>query len=167
MALLIAGSVAFGVLAGIASGLLGVGGGTLMVPFLVLAAGVSQHVANATSLLVILPTAAVGTYTLHRRGAADLGTSLRLGLLGVAGAVGGSLAALAIPAGTLRIIFAAFLGISGVRMVRDAARRPRRETPAREGQTSTTEEETHVEHEDEWHDRTGVRSAGDRRVWQQ
>ena len=53
--------VAFGVVVGVASGLLGVGGGTLIVPFLTLAAGFSQHSAEATSLLVILPTAIVGS----------------------------------------------------------------------------------------------------------
>ena len=62
---------AFGVLAGVASGLLGVGGGTLMVPFLTLAAGYSQHVAEATSLLVILPTAIVGSLALRHRGIGD------------------------------------------------------------------------------------------------
>ena len=41
--------VAFGVVVGVASGLLGVGGGTLIVPFLTLAAGFSQHAAEATS----------------------------------------------------------------------------------------------------------------------
>ena len=46
--------IAFGVVTGIASGLLGVGGGTLMVPFLTLAAGLSQHAAEAKVPNVIL-----------------------------------------------------------------------------------------------------------------
>ena len=65
--------VAFGVVVGFASGLLGVGGGTLIVPFLTLAVGFSQHSAEATSLLVILPTAIVGSLVLRRRGVGDLG----------------------------------------------------------------------------------------------
>ena len=48
-----------GVAAGITSGLLGVGGGIVIVPFLVAFAGLSQHEANATSLAAIVPIAAV------------------------------------------------------------------------------------------------------------
>jgi uncharacterized membrane protein YfcA len=116
---LYAACVGFGVVAGVASGLLGVGGGTLMVPFLTLAAGLSQHAAEATSLLVILPTACVGTFTLRRRGVGDAGTALRFGVVGSVGAVGGALLALALPAGALRVVFAVFVALVGVKLVRD------------------------------------------------
>jgi uncharacterized membrane protein YfcA len=114
--------VAFGVVAGVASGLLGVGGGTLIVPFLTLAAGFSQHAAEATSLLVVLPTAIVGSLALRRRGVGDLELALRFGLVGAAGAVLGALLALALPADTLRVVFAVFVGIVGLRFVRDGIR---------------------------------------------
>jgi uncharacterized membrane protein YfcA len=111
---------AFGVGTGAASGLLGVGGGTLMVPFLTLAVGLSQHAAEATSLVVILPTAIAGSVTLRRRGIGDLGLALRFGVLGALGAAGGALLALGLPATTLRVVFAVFLAIVGLRLVRDA-----------------------------------------------
>ncbi|HZQ81712.1 MAG TPA: TSUP family transporter [Gaiellaceae bacterium] len=114
--------VAFGVVAGVASGLLGVGGGTLMVPFLTLAAGLSQHAAQATSLLVILPTALAGTLTLRRRGVGDAGLALRFGVVGAVGAVGGALLALALPASTLRIVFAVFVCIVGLKLIYDGSR---------------------------------------------
>jgi uncharacterized membrane protein YfcA len=114
--------VAFGVLAGVASGLLGVGGGTLMVPFLTLVAGLSQHAAQATSLLVILPTAIAGTVALRRHGVGNVGKSLRFGVIGAIGAVLGALLALALPASTLRIVFAAFLGVVGLKLIRDGLR---------------------------------------------
>jgi uncharacterized membrane protein YfcA len=114
--------VLFGVLAGIASGLLGVGGGTLMVPFLTLAAGLSQHAAQATSLLVILPTAIAGTIALRRRGVGNVGKSLRFGVVGAVGAILGALLALALPASTLRVVFAVFLGVVGLKMIRDGLR---------------------------------------------
>jgi uncharacterized membrane protein YfcA len=110
----------FGVLAGGAAGLLGVGGGTLMVPFLTLAVGMSQHEAEATSLLVVLPTAIVASFVLRRRGVGDLGLALRCGLLGTGGGVLGALLALALPSHVLRIIFAIFLGLVAVRLVRDS-----------------------------------------------
>jgi uncharacterized membrane protein YfcA len=115
--------VAFGLLAGVASGLLGVGGGTLMVPFLTLAAGFSQHVAEATSLLVILPTAIAGSLALRRRGVGDLGLALRFGVAGSLGGVLGALLALALPASTLRLVFAGFLALVGFRLVHDGLRR--------------------------------------------
>jgi uncharacterized membrane protein YfcA len=110
--------VLFGVLTGITSGLLGVGGGTLMVPFLTLAVGLSQHAAEATSLLVILPTAIVGSLVLRRRGVGDLGLSLRFGLVGALGGVVGALIALALPATALQLVFAGFLAVVGARLVR-------------------------------------------------
>jgi uncharacterized membrane protein YfcA len=111
--------VAFGVVVGIASGLLGVGGGTLIVPFLTLAVGFSQHSAEATSLLVILPTAIVGSLALRRRGVGDLALALRFGALG---SVLGALLALALPADTLRLVFAVFVGVVGLRLARDGIR---------------------------------------------
>ena len=110
----------FGVVTGGMAGLLGVGGGTLMVPFLTLAVGMSQHGAEATSLLVVLPTAIVASFFLHRRGVGDLAVGLRIGLLGTAGGVLGALLALALPGHVLKIVFACFLGLVAVRLIRDA-----------------------------------------------
>ena len=115
--------VAFGLLVGVASGLLGVGGGTLVVPFLTLVVGLSQHSAEATSLLVILPTAVAGSLVLRRRGVGDLGLALRVGVLGAIGSVLGALLALTLPGSTLRLVFAVFVGLVGLRLARDGLRR--------------------------------------------
>jgi uncharacterized protein len=110
----------FGVLVGAAAGLLGVGGGVLMVPFLTLAAGMSQHEAEATSLLVVLPTAVVASMVLRRKSIGDLGVALRIGVIGTIGGVAGSLLALALPSHDLRLVFAVFLALVAVRLVRDS-----------------------------------------------
>lgn len=112
----------FGVFTGVAAGLLGVGGGIMMVPFLVFVAGLSQHQAEATSLLVVLPTAIVASLVLRRRGVGDLGAAIRFGVVGSAGGAAGALLALALPGSTLRLVFAAFLGLVGIRLVRDATK---------------------------------------------
>ena len=114
--------VAFGALTGVVAGILGVGGGLLMVPFLTLAVGMSQHAAEGTSLLVILPTAVAASIALRRRGVGDLRVGLELGLLGALGAAGGALLALALPAQTLRLVFAGFVALIGLRLLRDAWR---------------------------------------------
>ena len=54
-------AIAIGLCAGIVGGLLGVGGGVLFVPGLVIVLGLGQHQAEATSLLAIVPVAIVGT----------------------------------------------------------------------------------------------------------
>lgn len=114
--------VAFGVVVGVASGLLGVGGGTLVVPFLTLAVGLTQHEAEATSLLVILPTAIAGSLALRGHGVGNLGLALRFGVVGAIGSVLGALLALALPGSTLRIVFAVFVGLVGLRLARDGLR---------------------------------------------
>ncbi len=117
---LIVALVAFGVVTGGAAGLLGVGGGTLMVPFLTLAVGMSQHAAEATSLLVVLPTAIVASFFLQRKSVGDLKLALRIGVLGAAGGVVGALLALALPGHVLKVVFALFLALVAVRLLRDS-----------------------------------------------
>jgi uncharacterized protein len=118
--LLLVALAAVGGVAGMLAGLLGVGGGVLLVPFLVLAVGLSQHEAEATSLLVILPTALAASVTLRRRDVGDLPAALGLGLVGAAGAIAGALLALSLPADALRLIFAVLLALVGLRLIRDA-----------------------------------------------
>lgn len=115
--------VAVGVTSGVLAGLLGVGGGVLLVPFLVLAVGMSQHEAEATSLLVVLPTAIVASLTLWRKGVGDLPAALGMGVVGALGAAVGALVALSLPGGALRIVFAVFLGLVGIRLFRDGLTR--------------------------------------------
>jgi uncharacterized membrane protein YfcA len=117
---LFAALIAVGAAAGVLAGLLGVGGGILLVPFLVLAVGMTQHEAEATSLLVILPTALAASIALRRRGVGDLPVALLIGLVGAVGAVVGALLALSLPADVLRTVFAVLLAVAGLRLVRDA-----------------------------------------------
>ena len=49
-----------GILTGFLAGMMGVGGGSLMIPSLVICIGMSQHMAQGTSLLAMLPGSAVG-----------------------------------------------------------------------------------------------------------
>jgi uncharacterized membrane protein YfcA len=113
-----AGILAFGLATGMLSGLLGIGGGTFMVPFMVLALSIGQHSAEATSLLVVLPTSIVATITLARRGAVDVRRALTLGAVGAAGGIGGALLALALPADVLRRLFGIFMLVVALRMLR-------------------------------------------------
>ncbi len=83
------GAIAIGLAAGIVAGLLGVGGGVLFVPGLVLFLGLDQHQAEATSLLAIIPVAIVGTYRQDRYGNVRRADALLLGMLSLAGAAGG------------------------------------------------------------------------------
>src|SRR4051812_50065635 len=89
----------------------------MMVPFLTLVAGLSQHAAQATSLLVVLPTAVVASITLHRKGVGDLPLALGFGAIGAVGGIAGALLALALPGHALRLVFALFLAPLGLRLV--------------------------------------------------
>ncbi len=130
---LLAACACFGVFVGMASGLLGVGGGIFMVPFLVYVAGLDQHAAAATSLLVVLPTAVSGALAHRRSGMRVLGPGLRLGILGAGGSALGVVLALRLPEEALRIGFGVLLAVVGLRLLRDALRAPVAPAPAVEG----------------------------------
>jgi uncharacterized protein len=97
-----------GIAAGFLAGFFGVGGGILFVPTLV-ALGLSQLEAEATSLLAILPTVAVGAWRQNAYGNVRWRTALVLGVTSIAGAVAGVQIATSLPEDTLRRLFALLL----------------------------------------------------------
>ena len=97
-----------GFAAGVLAGFFGVGGGILFVPTL-LALGLSQLDAEATSLLAILPTVAAGTWRQRRYGNVHWRTAVVLGVSSIVGAAAGVQVATALPEDTLRRLFAVFL----------------------------------------------------------
>jgi uncharacterized protein len=118
------GAIAIGIAGGIVAGLLGVGGGVLFVPGLVIFLNLSQHQAEATSLLAIIPVAIVGTYKQDRYGNVRRSDALLLGLLSLAGAAGGVALANALSGTVLRDSFAALMLIIAAQFVRRALRDP-------------------------------------------
>lgn len=115
-------TIAVGLLAGVASGLLGVGGGAIIVPGLVIFLGLGQIEAEATSLLAIVPVALVGAWRQRRYGNVRLGEGARLGLLAVTGAVAGAVLANVLPVRAIELAFAALLVVVALQLVRGALR---------------------------------------------
>jgi len=101
-------AVVLGVVAGLLSGLFGVGGGILFVPILTWL-GLTQIHAEASSLLAIIPTVMVGVWRQQRYGTVRWRAAAILGVASVAAAVGGAQVALSLPESTLRKLFAALM----------------------------------------------------------
>ncbi len=108
--------VASGLFVGIASGILGVGGGVFLVPIMTVGFGFAQQTAQGTSLAAIIPGSIVGAWTHVREGNLDKRAALLLGAGGAVGAVGGSLAALALPKAILARGFGLVLLYAAYRM---------------------------------------------------
>jgi uncharacterized membrane protein YfcA len=114
--------VVIGLVAGITSGMLGVGGGVLFVPGLVFVAGLSQVDAEATSLLAIIPVALLGAARQRRYGNVRLGEGILIGVLSLAAAVAGVALANVLSGRTLRVLFALLMLGVAVQLVREARR---------------------------------------------
>lgn len=109
---------ALGLFGGVLSGLLGIGGGVVMVPLMVLVLGMAQHIAQGVSMLVIIPTALVAIWHFHK----DKLVNYRMAALLAAGAVCGALISANfvhyIPAADLKKLFGVFVIYTGIRMIR-------------------------------------------------
>lgn len=105
-----------GILGGILSGMFGVGGGIIMVPLLMLLAGMDQRSASATSLAAIVPTAVVGAVTYGVAGHVDLVAGIAISAGGIAGSLIGTRLLRTLPIGWLRWLFVALLVIVAVRL---------------------------------------------------
>lgn len=109
-----------GALAGVLAGLFGVGGGILFVPGLVLGVGLSQVDAEATSLLAIVPVAALGAYRQHRYGNLRLREAAVIGVLAVPAAAAGVAIVNAVPERAVKAGFAALMLWVAAQLVRRA-----------------------------------------------
>jgi uncharacterized membrane protein YfcA len=105
----LAGTLAVGFAAGVASGMLGIGGGLLFVPGLVLILGESQLHAEATSLLAIIPVAVIGVVRQRSYGNLRLQEGLIAGALSPLGVLGGVVLANVVSDRVLSFMFAAVL----------------------------------------------------------
>jgi hypothetical protein len=112
------GAVLIGVTGGLIAGMLGVGGGALFVPALVTFLGLAQVEAEATSLLAIVPVAAVGAWRQRRYGNLRLRDGLLIGVLAVPGAVGGVALVNVLPERAVQVAFAFLLFVVAAQLVR-------------------------------------------------
>jgi uncharacterized protein len=110
---------AVGAAAGLLSGLLGIGGGIILVPGLIWAAGLDRHTASGTSLVAILPIATIAaiTYAVAPGGAFDPEASAIFVIGSIAGAVLGARVNARVSERALRLAMAVLTLIFGLRLV--------------------------------------------------
>jgi uncharacterized membrane protein YfcA len=140
--LLIAELAALGLGTGFLAGLLGIGGGMLMVPFITIIMGqrgvpadLAVKMAIATSMATIIFTSVSSVRAHHKRGAVRWDIVKRLSPGIVIGSLAGSLGVFALLKGTaLAIFFALFVGFSATQMFLDKKPKPTRQMPGTGGQ---------------------------------
>lgn len=122
-ALDVAGLTALGLVGGLAGGLLGVGGGVIFVPALVLFAHLSQLEALATSLVAIVLMAIVGAFRQREYGNIRLRDGLLIGVLSPLGVLAGVLLANALPDRALELSFAGLQLVFALQLARSSVLR--------------------------------------------
>ena len=115
---LIASLIIIGLLAGMLSGFLGVGGGVIMVPLMLLLLGFNQHEAQGMSLAVLaVPVTFIAAYTYHVNGSPiNWKYAGIIALFFIIGGFIGSKFAIAVPQHILKKVFAIILVIAAIKM---------------------------------------------------
>jgi uncharacterized protein len=109
--------VIIGLLAGAFGGLLGLGGGLIIIPGLVMLAGVDQHTAIGTSLAVMLPPIGLfATYNYYKAGHVNLTYAIIIAVTFLIGSYFTSKIAINIPETTIKKIFSIFLVLIAIKM---------------------------------------------------
>lgn len=107
-----------GIAAGVLSGLVGVGGGIVIVPALVLILGFSQKMAQGTSLgILLLPVGILGVMQYYKQGYVDIRVVLIISAAFLFGSYFGSKFALSLPQETIKKIFAVFMIIIAIKLL--------------------------------------------------
>ena len=108
---------AIGTLAGVFSGLFGVGGGSVIVPLLILWLGYEERMATATSLAAIVLIAAFAAAVQGLYGNVEVDNAALVGIPAVAGVLVGTWLAQRVPDRAISLLFAAVLLASAVELV--------------------------------------------------
>ena len=109
--------VVIGLVAGVLSGLFGIGGGILIIPALIFFAKFPTKLALGTSLgALLLPVGLLGAYTYYRDGNLDLRASLLIALGLFFGAWIGAKLAQQVSGATLQRMFAVFIALMAIRL---------------------------------------------------
>lgn len=139
---LLAGYFALGLATGFVAGLLGVGGGLIIVPVLImqfhaqgLAFGVEPQLALGTSLATILFTSLSSVRAHHRHGAVEWSLVRRIAAGAMLGMLVGALLAAQVPAVVLKVFFVVFLFYAALQMWLDFKPAPHRALPGAGGTT--------------------------------
>ncbi|HOP43953.1 MAG: sulfite exporter TauE/SafE family protein [Flavobacteriales bacterium] len=110
--------VIIGLLAGVLSGFVGVGGGLIIVPALVYIMGLSQHEAQGTSLgVLLLPVGILAVMNYYRSGQLDIRYALIIAAAFVAGGYFGSKWALVLPEVVVRRVFGFIMLIGALKLI--------------------------------------------------
>jgi uncharacterized membrane protein YfcA len=114
-----------GLAAGVLVGLMGLGGGVIVVPMLVHVLGFGQHLAQGTSLFLLLPPIGLGALREYwKTGDVDVPAGVSCALGALAGGYGGSVLALWLPARHLKAMFGMFLVLAAFLLLRQVFARP-------------------------------------------
>ncbi len=110
--------ILLGVAAGVASGLVGIGGGIILVPALVFLFGLSQHQAQGTTLaLMVPPIGIIAAYTYWRSGYVNFRIAALICLGFLIGSLLGARFSLSLPNAVLQKVFGVFLLLLSVRLL--------------------------------------------------
>lgn len=110
--------IAIGILAGILSGFVGVGGGVIIVPALIYALGMKQHEAQGTSLFILLlPVGILAVMNYWKEGMINWKFGIVVALSFVIGGYFGSKLALKLSPGMVRLIFGVLMAYVAIRMI--------------------------------------------------
>lgn len=116
------GMVALGLCAGVLSGLLGIGGGILVVPLLVLLFGFTNVEAKGTSLAMMIPAGISGTFVNVRNGLADVKAGLAIGVVAAMISYAGVAVSVIMPTVLGNVLFAALMLFTAVQFILRAVR---------------------------------------------
>lgn len=109
--------ICIGLIAGMVSSMLGVGGGIILVPILILLLKLDPHQAIGTSLAIIIPTVLVGALTHYQLGNVNVQLAIIIAIGAVIGAVIGVHVAEALPSVYLKKIFGVLLLLIATKMI--------------------------------------------------
>ena len=110
--------IVVGLLAGILSGLVGVGGGILMIPLLIMFLGLTQHEAQGTALFAMLPPIGIlAAMNYYKEGFVKWEYAAVIALTFVVGGYFGSKLAISLPNQTVRKVFGVIMLIGAIKLI--------------------------------------------------